>query len=243
MLAKKRCGQLRNVFDSPDIPLKTKMVIYRSTVVILLTYGCEAWSFTPELQARINGANATCLARITGKSIHQEASAKTQTYDIIEAIRQRKWKWLGHVLRYPGERLTKMSIKFQFVKGDRTNMLQDIPAVSSLEQLVRLAQDSQQWHAFRPQRRNFRVKCKHSKPKSNKFHLRSSSALRSEVPRPQPPRTHTINPSAYRTRDEHICFFTRDRTRKTKWKKPRAGRARKGLMRPKKLTNKEKRLY
>ena len=164
-----------------------------------LLYGCETWSFTPELQARINGANATCLARITGKSIHQEASARTQTFDINEAIRQRKWKWLGHVLRYPGaERLTKMVIKFQFAKGDRTNMLQDIPAVASFEQLVRLAQDRQQWHAFRPQRRNFGSRKQH-KGKPSKYSLRSACAIRSETPRPQPPRTRISNkPSAYR---------------------------------------------
>ena len=239
-MAKRRCGQLRNVFDSPDIPLKTKLVIYKTAVVSLMTYGCEAWSFTPEIQARINGANAICLSRITGKTVHQEASAKTQSYDIVEAIRQRKWKWLGHVLRYKGERLTKIAIKLQFEKGDRTNMLQDIPAVTSFDQLVRLAQDRSQWNAFKPVRRNFAIR---QKPKIviHKFQLRSTQPVTSV--KPQPPRVKITKPSHYRDRDERLCFLTRGRTHKTKWKKPRKGRARKGLMRPKKLTNKEKRLY
>ena len=159
-----------------------------------MTYGCEAWSFTPELQARINGANAICLSRITGKTIHQEASAKSQSYDIVEAIRQRKWKWIGHVLRYKGERLTKIAIKIQFEKGDNTNMLQDIPAVSSFDQLVRLAQDRQQWNAFKPVRRNFNTR---SKPKKvhKKYQLRSAPAVLSTIPRPQPPRIKVTKPS------------------------------------------------
>ena len=108
ILAKKRCGQLRNIFSSPDVPTATKISIYKSAVMSLLTYGCDAWTLAPKLQAHINGANASCLARITGHSIHFEASTRTQTFDIVLAIRQRKWKWLGDILRQPGDRLTKL---------------------------------------------------------------------------------------------------------------------------------------
>lgn len=66
VLAKRRCGHLRNIFTSPPRhPTKLKISIYKSAIVSLLTYGCEAWSLTPELQARINSANTSCLARIT----------------------------------------------------------------------------------------------------------------------------------------------------------------------------------
>ena len=76
-LALKRCGQLRNVFSSPDVPLSLKVSIYKSAVMSLMTYGCEAWSLTPRLQARINGANSRCLARLTGRSVHSEVSPHT----------------------------------------------------------------------------------------------------------------------------------------------------------------------
>ena len=65
----------------------------------VMTYGCEAWAMTPEIQARINGANARCLARLTGRSVHQEVSPRSQTFDLVTAIKIRKWKWLGHILR------------------------------------------------------------------------------------------------------------------------------------------------
>ena len=52
LLAMKRCGALRNIFGSTDIPTHLKINIYKSAVMSLLTYGCEAWSFTEALQAR-----------------------------------------------------------------------------------------------------------------------------------------------------------------------------------------------
>ena len=58
-LAMTRCGKLRNVFSSPDIPLPTKLSIYKTAVMSVLTYGCEAWALTDALQARLNGANSS----------------------------------------------------------------------------------------------------------------------------------------------------------------------------------------
>ena len=115
-LAMKRCGQLRQVFSSPDIPQRLKINIYKSAVMSVLTYGCEAWSFTKAIQARVNGANARCLARITGRTIHAEASPRSQTFDLVTVIRLRKWKWLGHILRSKGDRLTKLAVEVQFSK-------------------------------------------------------------------------------------------------------------------------------
>ena len=91
-LVMKRYGQLRNVFDSPDVPVTTKINIYKSAVMSLLTYGCAGWAFTEQHQARVNGASSRCLTRITGKSIqvHQEASARTQSFNIATVIRKRK---------------------------------------------------------------------------------------------------------------------------------------------------------
>ena len=141
-MATSRCGQLRNVFGLPDISLQLKINIYNTAMASLLTYGSEAWSLTPRNQARINGANARCLSRITGRSIHTEASSRTQKYDLVTAIKQRKWKWLGHLLRAPGDRLTKLALKVQFEKGDKYNMMQNVPAFcKTFAQLESLAQN------------------------------------------------------------------------------------------------------
>ena len=171
-MAVTRCGQLRNVFDSPDIPLKLKLNIYNSAVLSLLTYGCEAWSMTPKIQAKINGVNARCLSRITGRSIHIEASSRTQTLDVITDIRIRKWKWLGHLLRAPGDRLTKLALKVQFDKQDKLNMLQDIPRFcKTFKQLERLAQDRKAWRSHQPTRSSCNKPGVTKSPRKPKVHM------------------------------------------------------------------------
>ena len=110
-LAESRCGELRHVFGSGAIPLKLKLKIYQTAVASLLTYGSEAWSLTERTMAMINGCNARCLSHVTGLSAHAEASPHTRTFDMVGAIRQRRYRWLGHILRMPDERLVKEAIR------------------------------------------------------------------------------------------------------------------------------------
>ena len=86
-LAMARMGQLRQVFNS-NIRLGLKMKVYKTAVCSLLTYGCEAWDLSTRTQAMINGVNARCLCRFTGKDAHQEVSARTRSYDLVRAIRK-----------------------------------------------------------------------------------------------------------------------------------------------------------
>ena len=67
-----RCGTLRNVFDSKELPIKLKLRLYKAAVCSILTYGCETWRITPPVMRQINGANSRMLSRLTGKSIPQE---------------------------------------------------------------------------------------------------------------------------------------------------------------------------
>ena len=129
--------------------------MYKTAVMSLLTCGCEAWALTTKTSARINGVNARCLSRITGSTAHQEASRRTQTFDIITAIKKRKWKWLGHLLRLPNnkdgtERLVKTALRVQFNKNDKLNMLQGIPKVETFEELIELAQCRKRWRKIQP---------------------------------------------------------------------------------------------
>ena len=110
-LAESRCGELRHVFGSGAIPLKLKLKIYQTAVASLLTYGSEAWNLTERTMTMINGCNARCLSHVTGLSAHAEASPRTRTFDMVGAIRQRRHRWLGHILRMPDERLVKEAIR------------------------------------------------------------------------------------------------------------------------------------
>ena len=109
-LAMARMGKLTHVFNS-EVSFGLKMRVYKCAVCSLFTYGSEAWNLDVATVAAINGANAACLSRITGRSRHVEASSRTRTYDLIRDIRKRRYEWLGHILRMPGERLLKVAVE------------------------------------------------------------------------------------------------------------------------------------
>ena len=146
-------------------------------------------------------ANARCLARLTGRSVHAEASPRSQTFDLVTAIRVRKWKWLGHILRSKGDRLTKLAIKVQFKKGDKLNMLQDVPSwCTSFVQLEQLAANRRVWRSHQPTRlksnaRSAQLESKFRNPPI--YNLRSTkNKPATSPPRNLPPRstTATNNP-------------------------------------------------
>ena len=110
----------------------------------------------------MNGANARCLSRITGQTAHQEVSRLTRTYDLVHAIRKRKFQWLGHILRLqpklgadgqpilgadgrPCDRLVKHAVKVQFDRGMLYNLREDAPITSTFGELIILATDKKRW--------------------------------------------------------------------------------------------------
>ena len=57
-----RCGQLRHIFNSPDLPLVIKLRLYQPAVCSIITYGCESWLLNPVVLKMLNGANSRMLA-------------------------------------------------------------------------------------------------------------------------------------------------------------------------------------
>ena len=143
-IAMQRMGALRNVFDS-KVPLQLKLKIYKTAVCSLLTYGCEAWCLSEKTLSMINGANARCLSRFTGQDAHAEASTRTRTYDLVGAIRKRRFVYLGHILRMEGERLVKHSVERQFAHGQPGNMFLDVPKHYTLSQIKYVAANRKLW--------------------------------------------------------------------------------------------------
>ena len=81
-MAMSRCGQLRFVLGANSIKMSTKMKIYyRCAVGSLFTYGNEAWCLNEKNLRKLNGANASCLHRFTGKSrVEESRETTTCTY-------------------------------------------------------------------------------------------------------------------------------------------------------------------
>ena len=146
-LATARMGQLRQLFNS-DIRFGIKMRIYKTAICSLLTYGCEAWDLNARTAAMINGANTRLLSRFTGENAHQEASARTRSFDLVKAIQERRFVWLGHLLRLKGNRLVKLSIIAQFKRKSDGGFFMDLPPNLSFEEIKAMAADRKAWRTM-----------------------------------------------------------------------------------------------
>ena len=142
-----RMGKLRHVFNAA-ISFRLKMRIYTSAICSLFTYGSETWIMDKAAMAKLNGANARCLSRFSGKSPHQEASAYTRSYDLVSAVQSRRRKWLGHLLRLKGNRLVKLATAVQHGQQAAGNLFQGIPPQLTYQQVHALAQDRDGWRAL-----------------------------------------------------------------------------------------------
>ena len=95
----KRCGQLCNILDSDKIGFHQKLRLYEASLCPLLTFGCETWTLNKQILGLINSVNSRMLARFSGKNIPAEARPSTCSLNLIHKIRQRRLRWVGHILR------------------------------------------------------------------------------------------------------------------------------------------------
>ena len=123
-----RAGQLRNIWSAPNLPLKLKLQLYKSACCSILTYGSEAWVLNADARRIINGANASMLAHITGRSRHEEASPTKTTFNLVKWIRARRLKWVGHILRADDDRLIKKALFHIFEHPQAGDILMDTDA-------------------------------------------------------------------------------------------------------------------
>lgn len=116
----------------------------------MLTHGSEAWNLAETTRAMINGCNARCLSHFTGLTAHAEASALTRTLDLVVSIRQRRYRWLGHILRMPDNRMVKEAVKVIFYSKTSGNIFMDTPPDLSFDELVTLTKDRMKWRLAMP---------------------------------------------------------------------------------------------
>ena len=120
------------------------MRLYKSSVCSILAYGSEAWRLTTKVKAALNGANASMVSIITGKTNREEA-AEGKTFDLVKWIRARRLQWLGHILRMPQERKVKQAAFIMFKNPQPGDILMDIPRTTSWRELCKYACDRDYW--------------------------------------------------------------------------------------------------
>ena len=115
----------------------------------MLTYGSEAWTLDDAACKIINGANAAMVSHIraTQRSIQEEATDGTKTFDLLRWIRAHRLRWVGHILRMSETRLIKQALHTIFDNHKDGDILMDIPRVKDWQDLQALAAHRQSWRA------------------------------------------------------------------------------------------------
>ena len=158
--AKSTFGKLMHLWDNDDLWLKTKLLLYQSGVLSVLTYGQEAWQLTEKIMTMLRGWNARCLARITGRTVREETV--DPTFDLIKSIRVRRLRWVGHVLRKPEASLDRKALftyKRPYPEG---SVLMDVPPHGDIQELATQAKSREKWNVIVNQLNCQNLECRRS---------------------------------------------------------------------------------
>ena len=82
----------------------------------MLLYGSECWRVTEQDMGKLAAFHHGCLRRILkvfwpNKISNKDLLDTTNSRDIVEEIRGRRSKWLGHVLRKSSSDITRVALR------------------------------------------------------------------------------------------------------------------------------------
>ena len=106
---------MQNLLSSRLLPKKLKIKIYRTIILPVVLYGCEAWSLTLREERKLRVLENMVLRRIFGprrdevtgewRRLHSEKlSDLYSSPNIVRVIKSRRMRWAGHVARMEEER-------------------------------------------------------------------------------------------------------------------------------------------
>ena len=146
-IAQAAFGSLNHLWTDHRLSRETKLRLYKLFVCSFLTPCCTAWALTRTVIRMINGFNIRCLHVITGEDYR--ATATTPVHDLVLAVRKRRMRYLGHVLRLPPDRIVRCSL-IALVKGGtyypEGSLFSDCE-VDGLRQLIETATNRPAWRA------------------------------------------------------------------------------------------------
>ena len=153
--------KMRSIWSSRVYRLKTKLRLFSSIVKSTLLYGCECWTLTKADEKRLRVFHLRCLRRILrifypNLVRNQIVLERSGERDIIEEVRDRKWRWIGHIARREEGHLTKQALGFHMEGRRRRGRPREtwdrvvrrefsLATGLSFDRVVEYAQDRLQW--------------------------------------------------------------------------------------------------
>ena len=144
-MAQARFSSLTPVWKDHRLPKSMKLRLYKASVCSTLTHACEAWELSTRVIKKTNGFNSRCLHMITGRSYRNTAT--TPHFNLVKAIRRRRLRYLGHIMRMDNSRLVKRCL-IAYTRGGVAppagSLLMDCEHMT-LDEIERAAQDRDGW--------------------------------------------------------------------------------------------------
>ena len=109
--------KLNNIWKSSIYSTTTKVRLYNSNVKSVLLYGSECWRTTVEDMGKLASFHNGCLRKICrifwpNKVSNQHLYERTKTGCILDEIRRRRFRWLGHALRMQQDCIPKVALRW-----------------------------------------------------------------------------------------------------------------------------------
>ena len=152
---------LENIWDSKVISTKTKLRLFNSNVMSTLTYACESWKSTKEIDKKLDSFENKCLRKILCIKWNEfkrntEIRQMSKQQPVSEVIKKRRWTYVGHVMRRNDHRIPKQAIKWNLTgrrkRGRpretlRRTLIREgkLLGIGSLDEVERLAEDRNSW--------------------------------------------------------------------------------------------------
>ena len=99
---------LSNIWANHQLSRALKLRTYQLAVCSTLTHYSEAWTLTTAVMRCINGFNSRCMHVITDQDYRHTTTAPV--FDLLRATRQRRLRYLGHILRMPESRVVRCAL-------------------------------------------------------------------------------------------------------------------------------------
>ena len=111
------------LFES-NIPNSLKRKLHNQCIVPAMTYGCETWSMTKMMERKLAATQRKMERSMLGvkwddMKTNEWIRSQTKVKDILETVKERKWKWAGHVARMKDKRWTVEITDWRPMDGKR----------------------------------------------------------------------------------------------------------------------------
>ena len=111
--------KLKTIWKDKNIALSSKIIHMHSLVISIFLYACETWTFTAELERKIEATEMRCFRRLLSISYRDHVTneevrnrigqAIGPCEDLLTTVKKRKLRWYGHIARSTG--LAKMILQ------------------------------------------------------------------------------------------------------------------------------------